>query len=191
MITVMGGASPGVLAQTPDWPCQQGFVAMLEAGQMWSGPPLGKPPAEPDPKATALVQRLVDVHLPDETMAAEVKSYGQSLPADQREEALTTLFAMALDRLNAERSILLTGVKHYARGQRQLAEKIAAETRELAKLRQQPTADAARVDDLDTARIWDTRVFSDRQRSLQLVCEQPVLVEQRAFALARAIQEQL
>jgi hypothetical protein len=34
-------------------------------------------------------------------------------------------------------------------------------------------------------------VFTDRQRSLALVCDQPVRLEQRAFALARVIQEQL
>ena len=70
-----------------------------------------------------------------------------------------------------------------------MAEKVAAETRALDTLRQQPSPDPARLDDLENARTWDTRVFSDRQHSLRLVCDQPVLVEQRAFALARIIQE--
>jgi hypothetical protein len=185
------GPVPAATAQTADWPCPQGLVSSLEPGQMWSGPPLGSLPSDPDPKATALVQRLIDVHLPPETVASEVKSFAQSMRADQRQAGLTTLFVMAFDRLNAERSTLITGIKRYARGQRQLAEKVSAETRELDKLRQEPTPDAARVDDLDTARVWDTRVFTDRQHSLRLVCDQPVLVEQRAFALARTIQEQL
>jgi hypothetical protein len=35
------------------------------------------------------------------------------------------------------------------------------------------------------------RVFDDRQRSLRVVCDQPVLLEQRAFAISRLIQGQV
>jgi hypothetical protein len=38
---------------------------------------------------------------------------------------------------------------------------------------------------------WDSRVFDDRQRLLPVVCEQPRVIEQRVFALSRALQEQL
>jgi len=38
---------------------------------------------------------------------------------------------------------------------------------------------------------WDSHVFDDRQRLLPVVCEQPRVIEQRVFALSRAIQEQL
>jgi hypothetical protein len=38
---------------------------------------------------------------------------------------------------------------------------------------------------------WDSRIFDDRQRLLPVVCEQPRVLEQRVFALSRAIEEQL
>jgi len=38
---------------------------------------------------------------------------------------------------------------------------------------------------------WDSRIFDDRQRLLPVVCEQPRVLEQRVFALSRAIHEQL
>jgi hypothetical protein len=38
---------------------------------------------------------------------------------------------------------------------------------------------------------WDSRIFDDRQRLLPAVCEQPRVLEQRLFALSRAIQEEL
>ena len=41
------------------------------------------------------------------------------------------------------------------------------------------------------ARQWDLRVFEDRQRVLRQICEQPVRLEQRAFALSRALQAEL
>ena len=34
---------------------------------------------------------------------------------------------------------------------------------------------------------WDARVFTERQQSLPLACEVPVLIEQRLFELGRAI----
>ena len=37
---------------------------------------------------------------------------------------------------------------------------------------------------------WDVRVFSERQQSLPLACEVPVLIEQRLFELGREIRSQ-
>lgn len=184
------GTTPA-LAQEADWPCPQRLVPKLEPGLMWSGPALDSVAASPDPSVAALSHKLMDLHAPPEALTAEVKAFSDGLPAERREATLTELFAVTLDRLNADRSTLISGIKRYARGQKALAEKVAAETRSLDALRQQPSPDPAQLDALETARTWDTRVFSDRQHSLRLVCDQPVLVEQRAFALARIIQEQL
>jgi hypothetical protein len=38
---------------------------------------------------------------------------------------------------------------------------------------------------------WDSRVFDDRERLLPVICQQPSVIEQRLFALSRAIQEDL
>lgn len=42
--------------------------------------------------------------------------------------------------------------------------------------------------ELEQALAWDTRIYEEREQSLTYVCEVPVLVEQRAFALGRMIQ---
>ena len=102
------------------------------------------------------------------------------------------LFALSLDWLNDERE--LDDRRHPAlrQGQRALADRIVAETREVETLEQAaapPTPPASTA--CARPRAWDTRVFTDRQRSLRLVCDQPVLLEQRAFALARIIQDSL
>ena len=47
------------------------------------------------------------------------------------------------------------------------------------------------VDQAEKKIDWATRVFLDRQQSLTYVCETPVLLEQRAFALGRAAQGNL
>ena len=45
----------------------------------------------------------------------------------------------------------------------------------------------ARRQELEQQRLWDIRIYEDRERSLTYICEQPVLLEQRVFALAREI----
>jgi len=41
--------------------------------------------------------------------------------------------------------------------------------------------------DLEELLSWDLRIFEERNRSMTYLCEQPVLLEQRAFALGRTI----
>ena len=36
-------------------------------------------------------------------------------------------------------------------------------------------------------RDWDMRIYGDRRSSLSYLCEQPVLLEKRAFVVAKAI----
>lgn len=182
-------------AQAGDWPCVQRLVGRLEGGQMWAGPPLPVSQAETSPEAEALARELSDLQLAPEALAAKIEAYAQTVPQEARSERLTQLFAAALATLNGQRASIIEGIKRYASRQQRLAEKIAAENRELDALQRsadaEPQGDPARVADLQSARDWDTRVHADRQRQLSLVCDQPVRLEQRAFALARTIQEQL
>lgn len=186
------GFAGGAAAQESDWPCVQRLVPRLEGGQMWSGPPLDSVAGrQPSRETAALAAALADPNLAPEETAAKVRAFAEGLPEAERAQALTLLFAAALDQLNAKRGDVIEKIRRYARGQQRLADRIADETRDLEELRAQPKAEATRVAELQAARDWDLRVHIDRQRYLTLVCEQPVRLEQRAFALARAIQEHL
>jgi hypothetical protein len=171
-----------------DWPCVQRLVPRLEGGQVWSGPPLPPEGAEVPPEVQALARELADPQLPPEAIPGKVEAFAGGVAGEARAERLTQLFAAALATLNGERAETIQGIRRYARGQQRLAERIAAETRELDGLER---SDPARAAELRAARDWDTRVHADRQRQLTLVCDQPVRLEQRAFALGRAIQERL
>lgn len=185
------GAPNAVGAQDPDWPCVQRLVPELAASQMWSGPPLnGREAQVPTPMA-ALAAELIAPSLPMEAAKARIEAFANAQPAERRQQALTDLFTAALAGINTERSRMIAGIKRYARSQRALAGKLTASIREIEAMRRRADADGARLAELQTAREWDARIFSDRQKSLQLVCDQPVLLEQRAFALARSIQDQL
>ena len=187
---LLGGEAAAQQPQDPDWPCVQRLVPKLEAGQMWSGPPLAAV-ARPSVELQETARRLIDLKATPEALAATVAAFAAQQPEAGRAAALGDLFWLSLDWLNDERDVVIRGVKRFAVGQRALADRIVAETRELEELQQASAADAALAEQLQAARQWDTRIYTDRQKSLTLVCDQPVALEQRAFALARLIQEQL
>ena len=54
-----------------------------------------------------------------------------------------------------------------------------------------PGRDQTKVDELVSRVEWDARIFDERSRTIGYVCEVPVLIEQRLFVLARAIQQAL
>jgi hypothetical protein len=60
---------------------------------------------------------------------------------------------------------------------------------DLAALQAAPEAerDMDRIEALQDGLAWETRIFKDRAQSLTYVCEAPVLLEQRAFAIGRAL----
>ena len=62
---------------------------------------------------------------------------------------------------------------------------------QLRELQNAPGHDQTKVDELIGHVEWDTRIFDERSKTIGYVCEVPVLIEQRLFALARAIQQSL
>jgi hypothetical protein len=177
-------------AQEPDWPCVQRLVPKLEAGQMWSGPPL-EAVTQPSVELQEAARRLIDLKATPEALGAAVADFAAKQPEAERAQALGQLFWLSLDWLNDERDVVIRGIRRFASGQQALADRIVGETRELERLQEATAGDPAAVEQLKTARQWDTRIYADRQKSLTIVCDQPVALEQRAFALARIIQEQL
>src|SRR3546814_13493270 len=77
----------------------------------------------------------------------------------------------------------LAGIKRFSVRQRELAERI----REARATVEQNAGAAAANDDLTEQLNWSIRIFDERAKSMTYLCEQPVLLEQRAFALGRTI----
>lgn len=174
-----------------DWPCIQRLVPELAVSQMWAGPPAeGSGDAGADGEVMQLAQQLASRSTPVEEAKAAIDRFADSLPPEERNAALAGLFADVLQQINQERSDIIAGIKSYTRKQQHLAAKIARDSQKLADLQPGTTPDA-RTQELLDAREWDLRVFEERRRILPQVCDQPVLLEQRAFALSRAMQAQL
>ncbi len=62
---------------------------------------------------------------------------------------------------------------------------------EFARLDAAQPKDFDRIDAVEKDLDWSTRIFQDRQQSLTYVCESPVILEQRAFAIGRMVESRL
>lgn len=178
-----------------DWPCIQRLVPELSAAQMWSGPPLDtiEDDWQSDAKIAPLVLDLVDTEMSVDEVRAMIDGFAGELEAQDLSERLPLLFSAVLEMVNGERKNRIRSIKKYAAKQRALAEQIAQDNAKLHGVTLDSTPDEHQLELLAIRerRDWDLRIFDDRSGLLELICEQPVLLEQRAFMLARSIQGQL
>lgn len=166
----------------PDWPCVQRLVPALAAGQMWQG----ETPATADDSLAPLAGALADPSRPLDALAPEVKGELDAAAPEARQAQAGRLFGAVLERVNAARGREIEGIKRFARSQRGLAERITARARELGPVTVDPAL-PAELDPDQAALAWDRRLFEERQRSVRTLCDQPVQLEQRAYAVARLL----
>ncbi|MNT95475.1 hypothetical protein D3C72_2373610 [compost metagenome] len=61
----------------------------------------------------------------------------------------------------------------------------------MAKLSAEKAPDFDRIDKLEEEMDWNERIYLDRSRALTYVCETPVLIEKRAYAIAQILLKHL
>lgn len=194
LLTVaLGGllaTSPLRAAEDPDWPCVQRLMPELSPAMMWTGPALDEvgPSWRDDAAVAALAQELAARRVPLDEAEAQVGAFAAGLDPAGREARLTMLFAGVFELIARERREIIAGIKRFNETQRRLAERVRAAGAELRSLAGGATAaDEMKRQAISERRAWEVRLFQERRSALTYLCEQPVLLEQRAFALARAI----
>jgi hypothetical protein len=187
---LFAGLSPAAAAtgEDPDWPCIQRLVPKIAPAAIWPGPPIDQVNGPANPRIDELAGELAARRVPMEEATAQIEAFAAGLDNAQKNEQLIKLFVRTLEIINKDRSSIIEGIKEYARGQRTLAQSINEKNERLIEL---PRDQVLERDALVAERDWDVRIYDDRARSLTYLCEQPVLLDQRAFALARAIAEHL
>jgi hypothetical protein len=193
-VAVAGPADRGYAADPryPDWPCAQAKVPEISLAAVWDGPALDDAAAKwkDDTRVSALVPRLAARRTPlDEAEKAITEFLSGS--STQKSEAGKLLFAGLFDTLNAQRASVMNGLERVTRKQREAAEKIRDDTLALQALQDATAPDQAKVEELGNQLVWQTRIFEDRRRVIKFVCEVPTAIDQRLFALGRAIQQQM
>lgn len=170
----------------PDWPCIQRKVENLSAGLMWPHP-VTKTDLPPEAEELAAVLALRRVSL--EEAETHVRDFVAKHPPD--EQALGAVFLSVFDRLSENRKRLMSGIARYSQSQIALSAKIDADRIEMAKLSAEKAPDFDRIDKLEEEMDWNERIYLDRSRALTYVCETPVLIEKRAYAIAQVLLKHL
>jgi len=175
----------------PDWPCVQAKVPEISLAAVWAGPPLDDVANKwkDDAKVGALVAKLAARRTALEDAQKAITEYLNS-SADKTQSG-KLLFSGLFDSLNAQRSSVLNGLERVTRKQREAADKIRSDTLALQALQGEAQPDQAKVDELGNQLVWETRIFEDRRRVIKFVCEVPTAIDQRLFALGRAIQQEI
>jgi hypothetical protein len=89
---------------------------------------------------------------------------------------------------------VMSGIERFQQRQKARAAEIERQGAEIRQLKERAASDEKARSELAAAAEkydWDVRVFSERQQSLTLACEVPVLIEQRLFELGREIRSRM
>jgi hypothetical protein len=197
-------AAPGV-ATTPEpasastpaksaWPCEQTERPEISIGSVWQGPDpeSASETWRNDQAVAALVEQIAPRRMPQDQAIAAVHRFSAGYKQD-RATVLTALFAGLFETMSDERSQIIRGIKHFNNRQDSLSERIQDGWKQMDTL--DPSSPDPKIVEqrvaLQQTIDWDSRVFDDRERLLPVICQQPSVIEQRLFALSRAIQEDL
>lgn len=180
-------SAPVPAQEEADWPCIQRLVPRISSVQVWGGPPPDPAKWQGDTEIDRLASEIAARRLPVNEVDELIDSFAASQEEAVRNVRLTALFGRTLEIINADRASIIAGIGRFTERQRQLAERIGKDRDALNKA----TQASDEREDLSETLQWDTRIFSEREGSLSYLCEQPVLLEQRAFALGSAISSRL
>ena len=179
-------APPGV---DPDWPCQARLVPKLAAVNYWSGPLDIRADWHADPDIAKLVDRLGPRRVTTEEGLGAIAEFAKTLSGD-RGPRLALLFIGLLEQTNLERAALIEKLKGIGRRQRELADLVARLGDQLDAIPLSASGDAAaRRIDLQQRHDFTVRNFEEIQRTIRYACEDPVQLDARLGAWARALQK--
>ena len=189
------GATAGEAAPAGDWPCIQPRVPELSFATFWAGPAVDESASKAwrdNPDVSKLVSGIVSRRTPVEDAEKMIADYASTHKGDKN--GLTLVFAGAFGELNSLRTRIVHGIERFARNQRSLSDdlnKARAELSTLTAAAQKTESQRVHIQELQTKIQWETRLHNERQNSLRYVCETPVLLEQRIFSIARAVQNEM
>lgn len=182
------GASAAADFSDPTWPCIQRKVEGLSPGLMWPHPIEETAfDAETEAAVADLAGRMALRRVSLEELQPRVAAFTATHGTDAA--LLGHLFMVAFDSLSGQRLKIIRGIETFSLKQIALAERIDLTRGEIERLMAAEPPDFDRVDALEEQLAWDERIFTDRQKSLTYVCETPVLIEKRLYALAQMLAE--
>ena len=180
--------------EDPDWPCIQRLMLEISAVTIWDGPPIedalrtwpGKPVIRD------LVAKLATRKMNAEQVEQNIAAFVKTLHNEEKNPALTLVFAGLWVTLNNRRRTMIKRIKTFARQQNDRAKRIEKKLLDLDRILASAEADdSVKIEALRYDMALESRIFEDREKSIHFLCEQPVKMESILGGLARAISSQL
>ena len=188
LTTTLGQPAVAADFSDPTWPCIQRKVERLSIGLMWPHPgeeakiegPTGEAVRD---LAGALTLRRVSLEEAEARIAEFVGEHGAAEPL------ISQVFVRVFDQVARRRSTIMDGIADFSLGQIALSERIEEARVEFDSLLNVENPDYDKLDSLEEQIDWDERIYIDRQKNLTYVCETPVLLEKRLFAIAQMLMQ--
>ncbi|MGC3873647.1 hypothetical protein ACPF7Z_10295 [Halomonas sp. GXIMD04776] len=200
LITMLAMA-PDANAQYPgaepeDWPCEQRLIPELAWGTLWAGP---SPEALDqawwdDEKVGTLVRFATARETPRDAALERVSEFVERVASEQptiAEQRLTLLFAGLFERINSERSQIITLIRNVARAQVARLDELSVMVDRLEQLRASETASDEAIQRLQKELYWQRQTFQMRQQALPALCEKPYLLEELLSRMVRTISAEM
>ena len=191
-----GGLAGAVWAQPPPapgtpegWPCIQRYQPAVSAGAFWSRELLEDVDWDEAPRLRNLADAVTERAVPLEEARARVRAFleaQEKAGEDLRQTA--NLLVTALDEfINRKRDRVIEGIGRFSARQQMMISRIETQAKKIEELKATAEPDAEALEDLEARQKWDVRVFDEREDLIGHLCEQPVLLEQKFFALGRDV----
>ena len=178
------------------WPCDQVYNPKLNLTAIWQGPPIEQELKDwwKDDDVIEYVNKLADPVL-EETVGVELieefakkYSYFGLIKKPEQKQKLTYLFAGLYQKAKDRRNRQYVGIIKFVERQESIRKAIGSSSKLIRKYRK------AKLDEKDpkfaeaSAQLkWNTRVFDQRTRLTEYICEEPVFNTQRLGYQARKI----
>ena len=176
----------------PDWPCQQIKVSQLSVAAFWSGPPIDPTQNDwrHDDEISGLAGDIAERRMTIETAEQRIAEFARRR-GERKDAALPALFTAVFDILNEERQSVISGLDRFGQHQKTLADRLREEGEALRAAQASELPEPGKITELSQQLAWDVQFFEARRASLRYACDVPNVIEQRLFALTRAIRKNL
>ena len=188
VILLMAGAA---WAQPPSaapegWPCVQRYQPEVSYGTVWPHELPENPERSNAPRAWELADSITESTVKLEQAREQARQFLETREGDLQDTA-EHLVAALHELTNQKRDTVVAGIKRFSARQQLMLKRIEAQAQKIEMLKNQEAPDEDTLMDLEARQTWDVRVFDERNALTNHLCEQPVLMEQKFFAVGRDV----
>ncbi|GAA6210407.1 hypothetical protein NBRC116602_01470 [Hyphomicrobiales bacterium 4NK60-0047b] len=183
-------------SEDKNWPCIQGKVIKLSAGQMWRGNPVKETDFtwQQNEDVKKLVNKIIPRRVPLKETEKFIEEFAKQHQTNIKPQ-LEQSFLALLFETNKIRKEIIGGIGKFSTRQKSLSKRIVENRRKIAEFEKKDEAGTLTKEEdqqfgkLEQQLEWDIRIHEEREKSLEYVCESPVILEQRLFALSQQLKK--